>query len=44
MGQDEMRTIGNWMLQALRAPDDAPRHEQIRAQVLELCAHYPVPG
>lgn len=44
MGADEMRRIGNWMLQALRAPDDADLHRKIRAQVEDLCREFPVPA
>ena len=44
MGADEMRRIGDWMLQALRAPDDAALHERIRGEVRELCAQFPVPA
>jgi glycine hydroxymethyltransferase len=44
MGPDEMRRIGNWMLQGLRAPDDATLHERIRGEVRELCTQFPVPA
>jgi glycine hydroxymethyltransferase len=43
MGEDEMRTIGGWMLQALRAVDDAKVHAGIREQVRELGANFPAP-
>jgi glycine hydroxymethyltransferase len=40
----EMQTIGRWMLQALKAPDDAGVHETIRGQVRDLCADFPAPA
>ncbi|MFW6171466.1 MAG: serine hydroxymethyltransferase, partial [Planctomycetota bacterium] len=44
MRSDEMRRIGDWMLQALRAPEDEALHQRIREQVSELCTHFPVPA
>ena len=44
MGEDEMRTIARWMLEALRAPQDAAIHERIRGEVRDLCTHFPVPA
>ncbi len=44
MGEDEMRTIARWMLEALRAPQDAAVHERIRGEVQDLCTHFPVPA
>jgi glycine hydroxymethyltransferase len=43
MGEDEMRTIGGWMLEALRAVDDAKVHAGIREQVRELGVNFPAP-
>jgi glycine hydroxymethyltransferase len=43
MGQGEMQTIGEWMLHALRQPDDQKLHSRLRNQVRELCSHFPVP-
>jgi glycine hydroxymethyltransferase len=43
MGTDEMRTIGGWMLEALRAVDDAKVHSRIREQVRELGVDFPAP-
>jgi glycine hydroxymethyltransferase len=40
----EMKSIGRWMLQALKAPDDAGVHETIRGQVRDLCADFPAPA
>jgi len=44
MGKDEMRRIGGWMLEVLRAVDDEALAQRIRGQVLELCRQFPVPG
>jgi glycine hydroxymethyltransferase len=44
MGRDEMRSIGQWMLRALRAPADAVLHAQIRGEVRDMCAQFPVPA
>ncbi len=43
MGVDEMRSIGRWMLTALRAPEDDSTQETIRAEVRQLCEQFPVP-
>jgi len=39
----EMKRIGQWMLDALRSPEDADRLARIRGEVSELCAQYPIP-
>jgi glycine hydroxymethyltransferase len=44
MGVDQMKQIGQWMLQALRAPEDEATHQQIRGQVMEMCQGFPVPA
>jgi glycine hydroxymethyltransferase len=44
MGVDEMRTIGGWMLEALRSPDDEALATRIRGDVSSLCESFPVPG
>ncbi len=44
MGPDEMRTIGAWMLAALRAPNDPATLERIRSEIRQLCAQFPVPA
>ncbi len=43
MGTTQMQTIGQWMLQALRNPDEA-QLVQIRQAVSEMCADFPVPA
>ncbi|MCC6126338.1 MAG: serine hydroxymethyltransferase [Pirellulales bacterium] len=44
MGNQEMRTIGGWILQVLKAPDDESLAARIRGEVLQLCKQFPVPG
>jgi glycine hydroxymethyltransferase len=44
MGVGEMRAIGGWMLEALRAPDDAKTLTRIRNDVRALCQQFPVPA
>jgi glycine hydroxymethyltransferase len=44
MGCDEMRTIGGWILDVLKSPDDERLLRQIRGEVLDLCRHFRVPG
>ncbi len=44
MGPDEMRQIGQWILQVLKHLDDEAGQTRIRNQVSELCAQFPVPG
>ena len=44
MGPDEMRSIGHWIVGAIRDRDDAAVHGRIRAEVRELVAQFPVPG
>ena len=43
MGRDEMRTIGGWIVEALRCSGDAAVEGRIRAEVLDLCRQFPVP-
>jgi len=44
LGTDQMRTIGRWMLAALRHPDDQAQLATIRGAVRELCRQFPVPA
>lgn len=39
-----MRTIGGWILEVLRAPDDEQLGQRIRGEVSALCRQYPLPG
>lgn len=44
MGEAEMRQIGQWMLEALRAADDAATHQRIHRAVVEFSQQFPVPA
>jgi glycine hydroxymethyltransferase len=44
MDEDDMRAMAEWMVETLRAPDDAAALGRTREQVRELCRRYPVPG
>jgi glycine hydroxymethyltransferase len=44
MGTDEMRTIGKWILEALRAPEDEAVLNRIRNEIRTLCQQFPVPA
>ena len=44
MGPDEMRTIGQLVVEAITGRDDAGVHARIREDVRELVARFPVPG
>lgn len=44
MGPDEMKTIGQWILDALRATGDESKLRSIRTSVSELCSRFPVPA
>ena len=44
MGASEMRQIGQWMLTALKSPEDTALAEQIRGEVAQLCESFPVPA
>jgi glycine hydroxymethyltransferase len=44
MGTAEMQSVGKWILEALRAPEDAAVHARIHGQIRELCKQFPVPA
>jgi glycine hydroxymethyltransferase len=44
MQTDEMRQVGEWILEVLRAPEDAKLTARIRQEVAEFAEKYPVPG
>jgi glycine hydroxymethyltransferase len=44
MGVAEMKRIGEWILSALKAPTDETVHKRIRAEIFDLCEHFPVPA
>jgi len=43
MGTDEIRSIGGWILDVLKSPDDRRLSERIRDEVRQLCQQFPVP-
>jgi glycine hydroxymethyltransferase len=44
MGEKEMERLGAWMVDALRYRAEPARMAQIKREVEEFCAGYPVPG
>lgn len=44
MKVEQMRQIGQWMLQALRSPDDQSVQQRIRGEVADMCQSFPVPA
>jgi glycine hydroxymethyltransferase len=44
MGVDEMKRIAEWILRALRAPQDAAVIGSTRREVAELAEQFPVPA
>ena len=44
MGVDEMRKIGNWIVQILKSPEDEALTKRIGGEVNSLCESFPVPA
>jgi glycine hydroxymethyltransferase len=44
MSASEMRTIGNWIVEALRVPNDEAVLGRIRNDIRQLCKQFPVPA
>ena len=44
MGVDQMKQIGEWIIEALKNADDDSKLENIRSQVNEMCQSFPVPA
>ena len=44
MAAAEMQTIGGWILEALKHPDDEQVLHKIRGEVEQLCTNFPVPS
>ena len=44
MKEDEMKRVGGWILQVLRAADDDAAIEKVRQEVADFARQYPVPG
>jgi glycine hydroxymethyltransferase len=44
MKEAEMQSVGAWILQVLRAPDDKALTMRVRGEIAEFARHFPVPG
>ncbi|MEX2286136.1 MAG: serine hydroxymethyltransferase [Planctomycetaceae bacterium] len=44
MKEAEMKQVGNWILQVLRAPDDRTAANRVRGEIREFSLAFPVPG
>jgi len=44
MGVDQMKQVGQWIVDALSHPEDTSKLESIRGNVKDLCQHFPVPA
>ncbi len=44
MRQDEMKRVGQWILEVLRAPTDETVLQRVRGEIGEFTKSYPVPG
>jgi glycine hydroxymethyltransferase len=44
MKEAEMKQVGNWILQVLRAAADDTAIERVRREIREFCKNFPVPG
>lgn len=44
MKEDEMKRVGAWILQVLRAPEDGANLTKVRGEIREFCKNYSVPG
>lgn len=44
MGTDQLTQIGNWIVKALKNPNDDSVLDSIRGEVKELCQSFPVPA
>ena len=44
MKTDEMKQVGNWILQVLKDVKNLSLRESIREEIREFCQNYPVPG
>jgi glycine hydroxymethyltransferase len=44
MGPAEMRKIAGWIVQVLKAPEDAELHSRVRTEIFDLCDQFPVPA
>ena len=44
MGIGEMKRVGQWMLDALKNPEDSAIHKRVRGEISSLCQQFPVPA
>ncbi len=44
MKQDEMKRVGKWILEVLRAPTDEKTLQRVRGEIGDFTKNYPVPG
>ncbi|MEZ6056583.1 MAG: serine hydroxymethyltransferase [Planctomycetaceae bacterium] len=44
MKEDEMRQVGEWILEILKTPEDSTRIARVKQEVAEFAEKYPVPG
>jgi glycine hydroxymethyltransferase len=44
MREDEMKRVGKWILEVLRAPNDEAVLQRVRGEIGEFTKSYPVPG
>jgi len=44
MKEGDMEQLASWIDRCLRSPEDEAVHEEIRGEVVEFCAEFPVPG
>ena len=44
MGVDQMKQVGQWIVDALSHPDDPSILNNLRGEVSDLCQHFPVPA
>ena len=44
MGIDQMKQIGEWIVESLSHPDDDAVMTSIRGQISDMCQHFPVPA
>lgn len=44
MKNDEMNRVGAWILEVLKAPENAAAQEKIRGEIRDFAQSYPVPG
>ncbi len=44
MKEAEMKKVGQWILEVLKAPEDAAVTERVRGQIAEFTRAFPVPG